>query len=198
MRRLFICFATTFAATTAVGFAQPAAELTQNVIADNGNDGTIVVRSGLEADQAHGSAVGSPANVARANAHDCATGCQAIAAALQVALIPAGTTTQAPENLALATNVNCSHCGSFAYAYQYVVDVPRGAKLSAHVRAQIAGLRREVDQDVRLGLDYPTLDARLTGVAQRFRAAVDTDLADQHEAETGKHSSKTVRQHPAD
>ena len=78
-----------------------------------------------------------------------------------------------------------------------MVDVPRGAKLSGHAQAQIAALRREVDQDVRSGLDYPTLDARLTDVAHRFRASVDTDLAAQHAAESGKHSSKTVKQHPA-
>lgn len=88
---------------------------TQNVIADNNHGGTVLALSGLGLSRAPAQNA-SPTNFARANAHDCASRCQAIAAAFQIVLVPAGATTQAPQNVALATNVNCNGCGSFAYA----------------------------------------------------------------------------------
>ncbi|HEU0318450.1 MAG TPA: hypothetical protein VFR49_14030, partial [Solirubrobacteraceae bacterium] len=138
-----------------------------------------------------------PVNFARANAHDCTTPCQAIAAAFQIVLVPAGTTVQAPQNVALATNVNCDHCGSFAFADQYVVNVARDVSLSGSARHQIVALRQEASQDVRAGLDYPTLDAKLHALATRFHAVVDGDLTQQHVGEAHKHHFQTEKLNPA-
>jgi hypothetical protein len=209
VRRLAVCLAASAAALSlptaaslADGGPAPAGEVDQTIVADNSQGGTVLALSGLVAarDTSPGSSpstVVDPNNVARANAHDCTTPCQAIAAAFQIVLLPTGATVQAPQNLALATNVSCSHCGSFAYAYQYVVNVPRNATLSGHARHQIVQLRQEATQDVRAGLDYPTLDARLHDLATRFRAVVDGDLAQQHVGEDHKHSQQTVKQNPA-
>jgi hypothetical protein len=191
------------AASPAAGLAQsssPAPEANgpaQNIVADNDHGATVLALSGLAVSRASAQNA-SPTNLARANAHDCASPCQAIAAAFQIVLVPAGATTQAPQNVALATNVNCDHCGSFAYAYQYVVDVPRGVKLSGHANQQIKQLRQQADQDVHAGLDYPTLDAHLHDLATQFRATVDADLTQQHQHEDHKQSFQTVKQNPAD
>jgi hypothetical protein len=72
--------------------------------------------------------------------------------------------------------------------------VARSVRLSTGARHQIDQLHHEADQDVRAGLDYPTLDAKLTDLAHRFRAVVDTDLTRQHATEHDKHSSKTLKQ----
>ncbi|MEA2355844.1 MAG: hypothetical protein QOD61_1973 [Solirubrobacteraceae bacterium] len=204
MRRLAVCLALMAAGSlpTAIGLAQdsappaPTGPLAQNVTADNSKAGTTVALSGLTAVRGQGANAGSPSNIAQATAHDCTTPCQAIAAALQIVLIPDGTTYQAPQNLAVAVNLRCTGCGSFAYAYQYVVGVARAVRLSTGARHQIDQLHHEADQDVRAGLDYPTLDAKLTDLAHRFRAVVDTDLTHQHATEHDKHSSKTLKQQP--
>jgi hypothetical protein len=207
VRRLAACLAA-FAALSipvAASLADPGGGLAQNVVADNSQGGTVLALSGLVAVRdgaADGSAAKAasatdPSNFARANAHDCATPCQALAAAFQIVLVPAGTTVSAPQNVALATNVNCDHCGSFAYAYQYVVDVARDVSLSGHARHQIAQLRQQASQDVRAGLDYPTLDAKLHDLATQFRTVVDGDLAQQHVGEDHKHSFQSVKQNPA-
>ncbi len=203
MRRPLLCL------TVLAAFASPAAGLAQsgtptsgsdgpaqNVVADNDHAATVLALSGLTLSRTSAQNA-SPTNLARANAHDCTTPCQAIAAAFQVVLVPAGATTQAPQNVALATNVNCDRCGSFAYAYQYVVDVPSGVKLSGHANQQLKQLRQQADQDVHGGLDYPTLDARLHDLATQFRATVDGDLTQQHKQESHKQSFQTVKENPA-
>ncbi len=205
MRRLAACLAALAAALSMLAtasLADPGGGLTQNEVADNSHGGTVVALSGLEAVRDH--AVGGstttavdPVNFARANAHDCTTPCQAVAAAFQIVLVPAGITVQAPQNAALATNVNCDHCGSFAFADQYVVNVARDVSLSGSARHQIVQLRQEVSQDVRSGLDYPTLDAKLHDLATRFHAVVDSDLAQQHVGEAHKHHLQTEKQNPA-
>ncbi len=197
MRRLVACLTVT--ATCAVAPAASLADgsLDQSVVADNDQGGTALALSQLAAVRASREAGGSPSNLARANAHDCTTPCQALAVSLQVVLLPAGATTQAPVNVALATNVNCTGCGSFAFADQYVVNVARDVSLSGHARHQLALLRREAAQDVRSGLAYPTLDADLKNLAARVHAVVDQDLAQQKVGEVHRHSNESVKQHPA-
>jgi hypothetical protein len=203
VRRPLLCL------TAAAVLASPAAVLAQssspspppggpaqNVVADNDHAATVLALSGLTLSRASAQNA-SPTNLARANAHDCTSPCQAIAAAFQIVLVPAGATTQAPQNVALATNVNCDGCGSFAYAYQYVVDVPSGVKLSGHANQQLKQLRQQADQDVHAGLDSPTLDTRLHDLATQFRAAVDGDLTQQHKQEDHKQSFQTVKENPA-
>jgi hypothetical protein len=200
MRRplLFLTMIVAFSAPP-VSFADssppPASGPAQNVIADNDRGGVVLALSGMTVSRAPADHA-SPTNYARANAHDCTSPCQAIAAAFQIVLVPTGATIQAPQNVAFATNVNCSHCGSFAYAYQYVVNVADGVKLSGHANQQIRQLRQQADQFVHAGLDYPTLDARLHTLAGQFRAVVDNDLVQQHQGEDHKQSFQSVKENP--
>jgi hypothetical protein len=198
MRRplLFLTVIAAFSAP-AVSLAEtsPPSGPAQNVVADNDHGGTVLALAGLTVSRAPAEHA-SPTNYARANAHDCTSPCQAIAAAFQIVLVPSGATTQAPQNVAFATNVNCSRCGSFAYAYQYVVDVADGVRLSGHANQQIKQLRQQADQYVHAGLDYPTLDARLHTLAGQFRAVVDNDLIAQHQGEDHKQSFQSVKENP--
>jgi putative peptide zinc metalloprotease protein len=188
----------TLAATATAGLAQspPAGGgPSQNVNVDNGNAGTVLARAGVQVARSGGQNA-SPSNLAHANAHDCTKPCQAIAAAFQIVLVPQNAPVQAPQNVAVATNINCTGCGAFAYAYQYVVTVAKATTLDATAHAQIVAVRREADQDVHAGLDYPTLDSRLHLLAQRLRAAVDGGLTRQGVGESDKHSNQDLKEGP--
>jgi hypothetical protein len=167
----------------------------QNVNVENTQAGTVLARAGLQVART-GRTNASPSNLALADAHDCASPCQAIAAAFQVVLIPEDTQVQAPKNAAVAANVNCAGCGAFAFAYQYVVTVARATTLDASAEAQIAALRQEADQDVHAGLPYPTLDTRLADLGVRFRAAVDGGLTRQGVGESNQQANQDAKQQP--
>jgi hypothetical protein len=173
----------------------PHGPLAQNVIAQNAHAGTMLASSALEVVRADGRSA-APSNLAWSESHDCATPCQSITAAFQIVLVPNGATTQAPQNLSVAANVSCGHCGAFAYAYQYLVDVAHDEGLSAGAHRQIAALRQEADHDVRAGLAYATLDADLHQLASRFRAVIDTDLTQLHAGESHRQSFQTVKEQP--
>jgi hypothetical protein len=96
--------------------------------------------------------------------------------------------------VALAINYNCNHCGAFAYAYQYAVDVPRGTRLSTATRRQIAAIRHEAAADVHAALTFRELDGRLQVLATQLRAAVDAGLTKQHVHETHRHSSRHLKE----
>jgi hypothetical protein len=179
--------------TPAPTIPQPQGHPLNNNTVENCSDGTIKSRSKLQVGRASGKQA-DPVNFAYAYAHDCSTGCQAVAAAFQVALIPEGTSTQAPQNVALAINYNCQHCGVFAYAYQYAVDVPAGTRLSRATLRQIAAIRREAAADVNANLTFVALDGKLRALAGELRTDVDNGLQKQHLTEKHKRSSQHLNE----
>jgi hypothetical protein len=164
-----------------------------DVTVENCNDGTVKARSHLQVGVTS-PATADPGNYAIAYAHDCSTGCVAIAVAFQVALVPQGAPQQTPHNVALAVNYKCDHCGAFAFAYQYAVNVPRGTRLSLSTRRQIAAIRREAAADVHASLTFVDLDGKLQFLALRLKAAVDAGLQKQHVHETHRRSRQDRRQ----
>lgn len=171
---------------------RPAGHPLNNNTVENCNTDTVRARSRLQLAAAHG-AKGEPVNLAYAYAHDCRTGCQALAAAFQVALVEDGAQLQAPQNVALAVNYNCQQCGVFAYAYQYVVRVPRGTVLASDTRQQIATIRHQADAEVAAKLSFSQLDRRLRALAAQLRVRVDEGLREAHTPETHQHSNESVR-----
>jgi hypothetical protein len=186
---------TTSTTQTAPSFTppEPQGSPVNNNTLENCQDATARKRSKLQVGTADATNA-QPANYAVAYAHDCATGCQAIAAAFQVALVPKGARTQSPQNVALAVNLRCHHCAVFAYAYQYAVGVPTGTRLSGETRRQIASIARQARADVQANLTFPELDAELQTLASKLRATVDADLQKQHVTETHKHASHHVKE----
>jgi hypothetical protein len=142
---------------------------------DNSTDSTMRAKGRLKAGWTDSDTVEST-NFAYATAHDC-TGCEARAAALQVVIFVGKPSTFTPQNVALAVNQNCHFCGSFAYAYQYMVQTDRRVWLSDRARDQIDSLKEEARDDVRADLPYSQIDANLADVARRFRAVVDGEVA---------------------
>jgi len=160
---------------------------------ENCTAGTAKARSQLQAASVRG-VNADPVNFAYAYAHDCSSGCQAVAVSYQVVLEDHQAQTQTPENVALAVNYRCDHCGVFAYAYQYVVGVPGGTRLSATTRRAIAMIRRDAAAAVKADLSFPVLDTKLRDLAGQLRAAVDDGLQRQHTAVTRKRSTEHLRQ----
>jgi len=173
--------------------ATPPGHPLNNVTVENCHGGTIEARSKIQVVSVADSRA-DPVNFAYAFAHDCSTGCAAIAAAFQVALIARGTHSESPQNYAVALNLRCDHCGVFAFAYQYAVQVPKGTKLRGATRARIARIRRLADHDVHAGITFAKLDGRLHGLATQLRSAVDDGLRSQRVAERHKRSSQHVQQ----
>lgn len=171
---------------------QPTGHPLNNVTVENCVDGTSQVRSELQVRFVHG-AQADPVNFAYAYSHGCSSGCQSIAAAFQVVLVEPPATTQTPENIGLAINYMCDHCGTFAYAYQYVVDVPSHTRLSSATELQIATIERQADADVHAELSFTALDAKLQDLAGQLRVAVDDGLQDSHARETHEHAAQHLR-----
>ncbi|MDQ6777971.1 MAG: hypothetical protein M3071_17575 [Actinomycetota bacterium] len=172
---------------------QPTGDPLNNVTVENCHDATVEADSSLQLASVHATN-GQPSNFAYAYAHDCSTGCQAIAVAFQVALVADGATVQAPQNVALAINYQCNGCGVFAYAYQYVVDVPKGARLSSATLHQIAMIRQQAQADVAANLTFADLDTDLQALAAQLRSTVDQGLKNQNVPETDEHSSEHLKQ----
>ena len=139
-------------------------------------DGSAIHRADAQAVRIGGDTI-DPGNAAVANPHDC-TGCEGIAVAFQAVVYKGSPSTIAPQNVAAAVNSNCTSCAAFAFAYQYAVKSDE--RLSPDARAEIRSIEDEAQQLADSGLPYPDLDARLHDLADRFRAAVDAGLTDEH------------------
>lgn len=69
-------------------------------------------------------------------------GCQTVAIAIQIVLVMSDPNVVAPENAAVALNVECSSCETFAGAYQYVFSTGGSVRLTAEGTREILAIRR--------------------------------------------------------
>jgi putative peptide zinc metalloprotease protein len=138
-----------------------------------------------------------PTNLAYAYSHDCASGCESIAVAYQVVLVNNNSSSQAPQNAAVAINDNCSGCATFGYADQYAVDVPPGTHLSPRARSQLGQIAQQANQDIRAGMPFSELDSDLKSLAGQLQQDVDNDLAQQNVPAHHPHDSQTTTEHGA-
>jgi hypothetical protein len=63
---------------------------------------------------------------------------------VQVLLVTGSPSDLRPANAAVATNAGCVGCGSFAYAWQYVLLTSAPVHLSASAQQRVAQLRQEI------------------------------------------------------
>lgn len=80
-----------------------------------------------------------------AEAYSSCTDCSTFAVALQVDLISKTATTIAPKNVAVALNVQCSHCTTVAKAIQYAVQVDDPARTPDNVKALIGQMQQQLN-----------------------------------------------------
>jgi hypothetical protein len=146
------------------------------VISRTTNDGELVVRSSLQVSTMGGPSVTS-ANIAAAASTAC-TGCSTTAVAVQIVLVSGTPWHFAPGNFAGATNASCSHCGAFAYAWQYVPQVSRTVTLTPEARERVAELRQEIadtaaSYDPKIVAELIAMDAALDRLTAKLKSVVD-------------------------
>ncbi len=119
-----------------------------------------------------------PTNYAFAYSHDCSSPCETITAAFQVVLMDANSQSQSPQNAGIGINENCSGCVAFAFADQYVVDVPPGTHLPGDTRRQIGDIRRQAQSDVDAALGFSDPLAALGRLDSQLKALADQEHQD--------------------
>lgn len=142
-----------------VGSGTVAVAQTNTAVAVNTRDGSKVLRLAFSVRRVVSDTV-DPVNAAAA-ASSC-DACLTLAAAIQVVLVAGDPEVVAPENLALAVNVDCTSCDTAALAYQFVLggtSVPD--RYPREFRRAVAELRSRFH---RLRAQDLTLDEFVTEV----------------------------------
>jgi hypothetical protein len=139
------------------------------VVVKNYRDAAYRGRGRIQMNRIHGDTV-APENLAWAESS--CTDCQTLAVALQVDLYQRGAHTVAPQNVAVALNVECTRCITIAVAVQYVipVDDPHG-----RVPGDVKDLAKDLDDELRDvsrdgDLTIQERIDRLNAVLARFQA----------------------------
>lgn len=110
----------------------------------------------------------SPTNLAYAESTG--ANCITVAVALQVNLYQRGAPRNTPENAAVAINVNCTGCFTYARAIQYVIptDDPHAAA------PDVDALIKDMDRELRfLASMHDPTEAELIAALQRVTAVID-------------------------
>lgn len=150
------------------------------VLASTSTDGDFSAKSHTKVTQTDGIGV-APANVAVAEADSCAH-CDASAVAVQAVIFAGAPRVYAPENAAAAANANCTSCGTYAYAWQYLVQVDKAFSLSGDARQEIHDLGAQIDNVVSSvvpsSLDNDALlDLELNGLTSQLRSVINDEIA---------------------
>ena len=131
------------AAVTVVMAPNAASASDENVVmATNQSDGAAVVEAGVQFRMSP-SGVVDEENRAYALA-ECA-GCQTVAAAFQIVLIPGDDYDLVPQNEAFAANVLCEECVTWASAKQVLVATDAPAYLSGSGYQRLAALEARIE-----------------------------------------------------
>lgn len=148
------------------------------VVAVNQTDGAAVVEASVQFRVAPNGVV-DEVNRARALAQ-CA-GCQTVAAAFQIVLIPRDWDTFVPENEAFAANVLCEECVTWASAKQVFVATGGPATLSGAGRIRMRALNDRLEAlEVGLpGLSLLALQAELNSAFAELLEIAGTEIVRQ-------------------
>ncbi|TMB67194.1 MAG: hypothetical protein E6J43_09060 [Chloroflexi bacterium] len=85
-----------------------------------------------------------PANIAWAQST--CTDCNSMAVALQLALYESGATNVSPENGAIALNIACTRCFTYARAYQLVLPVNNSRDVAENAENEVEKLQKRLEK----------------------------------------------------
>jgi hypothetical protein len=193
-RRSFAALVGAFVLAGALAAAAPADTVPQGGGADNivvsstHTDGTFVARARTLVTQTSGTTVAS-SNIADASAAGC-TSCHATAVAVQAVVFSGSPRYYTPGNAATATNSDCLYCGTYAYAWQYLVQVDAPFTLSPAAEQRVADLRSKIDETADSVVpatidDDQLLDLELNGLTAQLRETVDAAVSSSGTHEIG-------------
>lgn len=149
----------------------------------NKNDGKFRLKGKNQVNRILGDNT-QPTNDAEAYA-SCAN-CETFAVALQIDLISRTATTIAPQNAAIAVNVQCSHCTTVAKAVQYVIQVDDPTQVPENVRDLVNQMQNQLkaaaqDKDATAAQTEARVDAviaQFTQLAQSLSTQRDQKTED--------------------
>jgi putative peptide zinc metalloprotease protein len=151
----------------------PAAAQDNTAVAVNTRDGADVFRLAFSIRRVMSDTVDiGNAAVAVSSCTDCRT----VAIAMQVVLIFSDPEVVAPENLALAMNIECSLCDTLASAYQLVLTTDGVVRLTGEGHRRIAEIRRKLLQLRHSDLSGAELQAQIDAVYDELAEVIATEL----------------------
>jgi putative peptide zinc metalloprotease protein len=182
MKKLVLLIVALAVALGAPGAARADDDGGQNnsAVAINTKDGSSLFKLAFKIRKVAGDAV-TAENVALA--YSSCTSCRTTAIAFEIVLVTGSPSTFKPQNVAVAVNENCTLCTTFATAYQWVVQVPEGARFTRDGMRELADVYRELRRLKRQDLPPEELD-RLT---RELAARVDVVLKNEIVARHGEH-----------
>jgi putative peptide zinc metalloprotease protein len=140
-------------------------------IAINTEDGSSLFKLAFAIREVAGDVVDQQ-NVAIAYA-SCSS-CQTTAIAIEIVLVTGNPHVVTPENVAIALNVNCHLCDTFAAAYQFVVSTNGPVRFTREGLRELRAIRKEL-RNLK-GLSNEEIRARLPALMDRVRAVLRTQL----------------------
>ena len=145
------------------------------VVVRNTVDGHFAQRAGLGIARVTGDVV---ENQNAAAATSSCSDCRTVAVAVQIVLIQrTDASVVSPRNLAIALNVGCQRCDTFAAAYQYAVTTDGLVRFTPGAQQQLAALESQIRSLTATdGVPFPDLEAQIDAVVEQMWAIVDQDL----------------------
>ncbi|MEA2453133.1 MAG: putative peptide zinc metalloprotease protein [Actinomycetota bacterium] len=160
-------------------------------LAVNTKDNSSVVKFAFEVRRVMNGVVDETnAAVAVASCENCRT----IAVAIQIVLIVNDPSVVSPTNIALAENVECTSCETFASAYQYVFTTGGQLKFSKEGWDALKDLRKQISELLKDdSLDLATLATELEVLTDQLSEVIRNELrpAEEVEAEPEVAASST-------
>jgi len=104
--------------------------------------------------------------------------CRTVAVALQGLLVMGYPTVVAPENYAIAKNVDCQSCETLAIASQFLLQTGGPARLTGEGNRRIAAIRQEVQSLRRAGLSIEEIEARVQQLNEELVQVLMTEVVD--------------------
>ncbi len=164
--------------------------LNNEVVVRNTVDGHFANRAGFGIARVTGD-VAENQNAAAATSS--CTDCRTVAVAVQIVLIQrTDASVISPRNIAIALNVGCQRCDTFAAAYQYVVTTDGLVRFTPGAQQRLAELQGQIRTLAATdGVPFPELEAQIDALVEQMWAIVDEDLVQIGVHGTGEASKDT-------
>jgi len=165
--------ASSSSSTSSSGSTGGGGAVNNEVVIRNTTDGRTTNREALGVAHVTG---GDVTNTNSAAAVGACTDCRTVAIATQVVLMMGDSDHVAPRNQAVALNVGCLRCETYALAYQYVVSTGGVVRFGPGARAQLADLQSQIRAVGGSDLSYLELEAQVDALVEQMWAIVDEEL----------------------
>jgi putative peptide zinc metalloprotease protein len=120
------------------------------------------------------------------------TSCETTAIAIEIVLVEGSPSTVSPTNVAIAENVQCNLCDTFAAAYQFVIQTSGPVHFTEDGLRELHAIRQEIASWGKDGLTNDQIRALLPDVIARIKKVLETQLVPAGNAEPGQPDESTT------